>query len=131
MKKNFGYFFLIIFSVTIILADRLTKILIKNPQINVGAAFGILPGMTLFLIIIALVIIALIFCFYKKVDKTMQIALALILAGTIANTLDRIFLGYVIDFIRIPFIPNSSSFNLADLSNIAGALVLLFSLAKK
>jgi len=129
--KNRSYLFLVIFASIIILADRLTKIFAQNIEINKGAAFGIFPNRVLLLIIIAFLIIILIFYFYKKVNTIMQIALILILAGTISNTIDRIFLGYVIDFIKISFIPNSSAFNLADLSNIAGAIILLFTLIKK
>ena len=129
--KNFSYLFLAILVSILVFADRLAKILAQNTEKNIGAAFGILPGFSILFIAVAVVIIFLILKFYKKCGKPMQIALILILAGTISNTLDRIFLGYVIDFIRIPFISNSSTFNLADICNVAGAAALLISLIKK
>jgi signal peptidase II len=130
-EKSLDYIFLMILAAAIILADRLTKIFAQGVEINKGAAFGILQGQTILFIIISLLIILMIFLFYRKAGRTMQIALALILAGTISNAIDRIFLGYVIDFIRIPFISNSSSFNLADISNVTGAVILLVSLFRK
>ena len=130
-KKKFDHLFLIILAAIIIAADRLTKLLAKNAEMNTGAAFGILPGFNWLFIIIAFAILALFLFFYKKSSKLVQLALILILAGTISNTLDRILFGHVIDFIRIPFIQNSSAFNLADISNITGALILLVSLIKK
>ncbi|MBQ7976709.1 MAG: signal peptidase II, partial [Clostridia bacterium] len=48
----------------------------------------------------------------------------LIFAGALGNGLDRIFRGYVIDFIETAFI-NFPVFNIADISITIGAIVLV------
>jgi len=52
-----------------------------------------------------------------------QLAIALFLAGDAGNLLDRIFRGYVIDFIHIRYWP---IFNVADVCLVAGALLFLW-----
>lgn len=91
---------------------------------NTGAAFGILKGNNFFLAIIAIIVICFIFYYYKKVDKHERTGLLLILAGTLGNLTDRIFFGYVRDFIALPFWPN---FNFADMYNTIGVLILIVS----
>lgn len=51
-----------------------------------------------------------------------QLGLGLVAGGAAGNLVDRLCLGYVLDFVRILFLP---PFNLADLSVLSGALVLL------
>ncbi|PIU75784.1 signal peptidase II [Candidatus Pacearchaeota archaeon CG06_land_8_20_14_3_00_35_12] len=142
MKKRFGYLFMFILAGIIFLVDFITKnyfvnvrgcflFLCSQPILNKGAAFGILQGFDFLLIAIALIVIVLILYFYGSVSRPMQIALALIFAGTVANTMNRVCLGFVIDFIKFSFIQNSAAFNLADISNIAGAIILLIALFKK
>jgi signal peptidase II len=61
-------------------------------------------------------------------DNTSQIALFLIIGGAIGNILDRIFRGYVVDF--IDFHINGAHwyiFNVADASVTIGLLFLLYS----
>ena len=52
-----------------------------------------------------------------------------ILGGTTGNGIDRIFRGYVIDFINLDFI-NFPVFNIADISINIGFILILFSLFK-
>jgi signal peptidase II len=52
-----------------------------------------------------------------------RLALALMLAGAAGNLLDRIFRGYVIDFIHVRWWP---VFNVADICITAGVLLLLW-----
>lgn len=51
------------------------------------------------------------------------ISLVLILTGGISNLFDRIFRGYVIDFIDINLL-NFPSFNIADISIVIGIVLL-------
>lgn len=60
----------------------------------------------------------------KKITK---IALILLIAGTLGNFIDRIWRGYVVDFIDFSFWP---SFNFADMYLTVGVLILLFCAAK-
>ena len=52
--------------------------------------------------------------------------MSFILAGSIGNGIDRIFNGFVIDFIKIKFI-DFPVFNIADMAINIGALFLLIS----
>jgi signal peptidase II len=121
--------------------DRITKILfIKQeefcavifcikPVLNTGGVFGLLAGATLPLIITAAVIIILSFFMLTahefKVSRTMQFSLVLIVAGTVSNMFDRIFYGYVMDWLRIPIFTNPSSFNFADIATTFGVVLLI------
>ena len=119
--------------IALIAIDQLTKLLftdinygIIHYQTNYGAAFSILQGYRwLFIIIAAAVMIALI-VYYKHAEKKLPIIL--IMAGTTGNAIDRIFLGYVRDFIDLKVWP---VFNLADSINLIGAILLAYYLLKK
>ncbi|ADL12424.1 signal peptidase II [Acetohalobium arabaticum] len=92
---------------------------------NYGAAFGLLNNQRLFFIIITLVIILGLLFFYKQAQKEgiiLQIAWGLGLGGAAGNLIDRVRLGYVIDFLDFRVWP---VFNLAD-SAIVIAVSLFF-----
>ncbi|MBI60567.1 signal peptidase II [bacterium] len=81
---------------------------------NYGAAYGILQNQRLFLLsVTAIVIFGGIF-FSKTIiqSKWSYYGLIFLLAGAIGNGIDRLFLGYVIDFINIKIFP---VFNFADI----------------
>ena len=81
---------------------------------NFGAGFGILQGQRLFFILFSFAVLAWIFLLWKKHPQGIfQIPLGLLLGGIIGNLIDRIFRGYVIDFIDFQIWP---VFNLADSS---------------
>ena len=90
---------------------------------NTGASFGIFDGMTSLFIIAAAMVLVLMACFYKKVSTRIRLAFVFIGAGTLGNLINRVYLGGVIDIFRIW---NSSSFNVADVSNLIGGMILLF-----
>ena len=52
------------------------------------------------------------------------LAWGLILGGTIGNFVDRLNLGYVLDFIRLDFV-NFPIFNIADASIFVGVAIIL------
>jgi len=81
---------------------------------NTGAGFGILKGFNSFLILISLAVIGIIFYYYRQIKQNqilLQIIAAFVLGGTIGNLIDRINLGYVIDFLDFRIWP---VFNIAD-----------------
>ncbi len=83
---------------------------------NTGAAFSIFSNSTLFLIIVTSV--AIIGMFYllfksKQIDKVEKWLLALAIAGGIGNLIDRIRLGYVVDYFEVLFM-DFAIFNVAD-----------------
>ncbi|MCS7134374.1 MAG: signal peptidase II [Candidatus Pacearchaeota archaeon] len=102
---------------------------------NYGAAFSLFSGfpwINLILVTIGLFLLAVVcFFYFKTEEKSLRIALALIFAGTLSNTLDRIFLGYVTDYFTFSFWKNFPTFNIADLTNTAGVILLIVSLLKK
>ena len=75
-----------------------------------------------------LVLSAVVYLFFKQKEFIFYAPFALILGGGIANLTDRIFRGYVVDFIRIPLWP--TTFNFADLAITVGVLLIIFSMTR-
>ena len=95
---------------------------------NYGAAFNILSGNRLFLSFISVIstIILSYFIFIRENELINKYGLSFILAGSIGNGIDRIFNGYVIDFIKIKYI-DFPVFNIADIVINIGVLILMIS----
>ena len=67
---------------------------------NTGAALGILSNNMIFLIIISILLIWYVLKeIIKSSNKLNKVSLLLILSGALGNLIDRIFRGYVIDYI--------------------------------
>lgn len=135
----------------IILLDRITKyaakaLLLKDTNIdlingylsftyleNRGAAFGIFRNKKILLIgVTSFVVLLLIYYLVKNTDinRFLKIGLILIIAGALGNLIDRVILGYVIDFIHF-YIKNVFDwpvFNIADISVVCGSIILALSL---
>lgn len=93
---------------------------------NRGAAFGIMQGAKylFILLVILLVIFYLYVMIKKKFDSKMLIwGLSLIVGGGIGNAIDRLFLGYVVDYIKLSFFPPVCNF--ADYCITAGTVLVL------
>ncbi len=98
---------------------------------NDGAAMGSFQGMRWPLIIItALVIIGCIVYLLtgKSISGILRYGLCLIVSGGIGNLIDRITLGYVIDYVRFPVTWFHYSFNLADCAVCIGAGLIVLDL---
>ncbi len=94
---------------------------------NTGAAFGILQGKTLALVIVSVVMIVALFVFnyFVKGKNTFYcIAFGFVIGGAVGNLIDRIALHYVRDFIYLDFFPSFPIFNLADSFLCIGAIML-------
>ena len=93
---------------------------------NYGAAFNILSGSRLFLSLISIIstIILMYLIFIREDKRINKYGLSFIVAGSIGNGVDRIFYGYVIDFIKIKFV-DFPVFNIADIAINIGILVLI------
>lgn len=105
---------------------------------NYGAAFGILQNKKIFFVIITLVVIFAITVFlvknYYEINGFMRIGLSMLLGGAIGNFIDRLRLGYVVDFISFRLINRYDFpvFNIADIFIVAGTgLILLLVLFDK
>lgn len=94
---------------------------------NRGAAFGILQNQKWFFITIALAVAAFILYYLysnKKQSIYSKISLILIFSGAIGNLIDRIRLGFVVDFFDFIVWP---VFNIADICVVVGGIVLSYS----
>ena len=94
---------------------------------NTGAAFGILKNNRwVFLIISTVAIIALLAYIAKfpPKSKLLGVGLSFIVGGGIGNMIDRVLLGYVVDFIDFRLI-NFAVFNVADSFVCVGAVLVL------
>ena len=93
---------------------------------NKGAAFSIMEGQINFLILLPMVMIiaAVIFMLVmrKKGHPVLMTSVALIAGGGIGNLIDRIALGYVVDYLDFRVFP---IFNLADIAVCVGCGLLV------
>lgn len=98
---------------------------------NTGGGWSIFEG-RLWLFIIAGIIALGVFAymmkdFNLKTNTVYSIALMLMIAGNIGNLIDRIFRGFVIDFLRFDFGSYTFPiFNLADSFLTIGIILLIF-----
>lgn len=94
---------------------------------NTGAAWGIFSGQRIALIIVSVVMIIalLIFNYFIKRKNTFYcISFGFIIGGALGNLFDRVFLGYVRDFIFLDFFPTFPVFNIADSFLTIGAIMM-------
>lgn len=96
---------------------------------NTGAAFSILEGQRWLLAIIAILIsLFIIYVLYKNERKKIleNFSFALILGGALGNLLDRLYYGYVIDFIDVNFGSwHYPTFNIADCAICIGIMFFI------
>ncbi len=94
---------------------------------NTGGAFSILEGKQFIFIFVSVVLISFLILLLKsrKLSNKSRFAIAFILGGALGNLFDRIFRGYVVDFIDIRIIP---VFNIADTCITIGVCILAFEL---
>lgn len=101
---------------------------------NTGAAFSILNSNTIFLILMSIVALNLIYWFLikdKNLTKTETIIYGVLIGGIIGNLIDRIFHGYVIDYLDFNiFGYNFPVFNLADMCIVIAAFLIIIMIFK-
>ena len=93
---------------------------------NSGVAFGMLTGIPYVLTIPIVILIGVIMYYLVKTlgqSFLLTLALSLELGGALGNLIDRIRLGYVVDFVKFPYWP---AFNVADSCVVIGAIGLAF-----
>lgn len=133
--------------VAVLVIDQLTKILIDAKMMlfqsicviknffyityarNEGAAWSILSGRTWFFIVIGLVAFTVMGYVFKKskdYEVLTKLGLILMMSGTVGNLIDRIYFGYVRDFLDfIIFNYDFPIFNVADMALCIGVGVLI------
>lgn len=138
-----------IFIVILVLLDQVSKVFMQNfleygnsvaildgvfhltYVENRGAAFGLFENMQVFFIIVAVIvtIVGLVYIHKSETSKLAKISICLIIAGAIGNLIDRVKMGYVVDFFDFRFIWNYV-FNIADIFVVIGTLLLCIYLLK-
>ncbi len=139
MKRSWKYFAAILAAIGL---DQIIKLIVlNNMQVyetafslggfqikyiqNFGAAFGIFEDSRMFLIVMTSVTIigAGLFMWrsFNEDGKMLMWALAMVIAGGIGNLIDRIYLGYVVDYLSFWSFP---VFNFADMLVVCGAFLL-------
>ena len=129
----------------VILLDQVTKILIRNRfeqwsgdgpwQIlglqlflvhmpNTGMLMGLFQGAGTIIAIFGLVIAGILVAIFPRITRRNWPArwgMGLLLGGILGNLIDRIWLGYITDFVLIDPLP---VFNLADIAVYVGVILL-------
>ena len=126
----------------VLVADQLTKELVRS-SIALGERRHLLPGVTLVhaqnsgiafslftrsevgVIAVAAIILAAVLMYFAlhREQRWIWLACGLIVGGALGNLLDRLRVGMVTDFIKLPDWP---AFNLADASITFGVVTLLW-----
>lgn len=153
------YAIMIFGTLFILVLDQLTKIAVyhhfKNRETmtlvenllaftyvgNDGAAFGLFSGYNLYFFLgVSALAVSFILYFFWTIEKervVLATGLALIMGGALGNMLDRVRLGFVIDFIDlhhkftiIPFNFTWPKFNVADIAILIGVVFFLFDMIR-
>ena len=134
-------------SASCVLIDQITKLIITskielNKSVilidnffnltyvrNDGAAWSILSGNRIFLILISVATIFLIYKYFikdKKIQKIETLTYGLLLGGITGNLIDRLIRGYVIDFFDfLIFGYNFPIFNFADIFIVVSVFLII------
>ncbi len=114
------------------LIDGLLRITLVR---NAGAAFGMLQGGRVFLIIssvLASIFIIILAQRVPKEDLLRRVLLGMILGGAIGNLIDRIYPGQVIDFIDMGIGAHRwPVYNFADTAVTIGGILLILTYSLK
>ncbi len=102
------------------------------PEPNYHGAFGLLGSNPFLLVGMALVVLAVFWLSFRDAAERsaiVRVAFGLILGGAVGNIIDRVHLGYVIDFIDFYRFPDiwRFTFNVADSCITTGVILLLLS----
>ena len=137
---------ILIYSIILFILDFVTKLIIKSNLIlnksitiipkffrltyvkNSGAAFSILKGKQIFLIVLSIIVIDFIiyYIFKDKLNKYKIIYYSLLIGGIFGNLFDRIIYNGVIDYLDFNiFNYNAPIFNLADTFIFFGVVLIL------
>lgn len=99
---------------------------------NTGAAWSILSGNVLLLIMISIIALGVIY-YYLIIDKELKkihiVSYSMLIGGIIGNLIDRVVHGYVIDYLDFKiFNYNFPIFNIADTLIVISIIIIGISL---
>lgn len=100
---------------------------------NTGGAWSILDNYSYLFIILSLIALVILikFMFNFKNNLRNNIAFACMVGGILSNLADRIFLGYVRDFLDFKiFGYDYPIFNIADIAIVVGVFLLIIAIIK-
>jgi signal peptidase II len=137
----------VLVAVAVVVADQVTKALVRGsigpletvkvlPGVklirahNSGVAFSVFSGGGPFVVIVAVLALgALLAFFVTHVHRRLVwLPTGLLLGGAAGNLIDRIRLGAVTDFVKLPHWP---AFNLADACITVGVVTLVYVLERR
>ncbi|HIX35060.1 MAG TPA: signal peptidase II [Candidatus Limosilactobacillus merdigallinarum] len=99
---------------------------------NDGAAWSMLEGQQWFFALVSILAIAILgaLLYYYRDERGLTIGLALIMAGTIGNFIDRLRFHYVVDMFQTEFI-NFPVFNVADACLTVGVIIIIIKVLRE
>ena len=119
--------------------EVIENLLAINHVQNYGAAFGLFADVSgdllrWVLVIVSIVAVGMIWAYAREGwhQSKIVIAFGMILGGALCNLVDRLRLGYVVDFIDVHWGSyHWPSFNVADAAITVGALILFLAMAQQ
>lgn len=101
---------------------------------NYGAAFSILYGNRIFLVIVSVITLVLVYYFLLKNKKFSWfniIFYSLLIGGILGNLFDRIVYGYVVDYLDFYFFGyNFPIFNVADMCIVVAVILAMIDIIR-
>ena len=135
--KNIKY---ILIGIFLVIIDQIIKYFMLGKNITIisnllsidyrenrGGAFSIGSFNIILIFSIILIIAILLYLIKNKDNITNFIPLIFILSGSISNLIDRLFRGYVIDYINVNIF-NFPIFNIADILIVIGCFLFIIQL---
>ena len=137
-----------VISIIVLLFDQITKLCVQtlNSSVyiikdilyftlakNTGASWSILEGKVTFLIVVSIIMLILVYSlmFSYPANKYNDLSFGLLFGGILGNLIDRIFYGYVRDFIGINlFGYHFPIFNIADVGVVVGVILIVIATFK-
>lgn len=131
--------------ISIFLLDRFTKVLVINNLTlgeslsvidgflnityvnNHGAAFGIMDGKVIFIVVVSVLIFAYLIYEIRKDShsKLITTSISFVIGGLLGNLFDRVVYGHVIDFLDFNFFGHDFAiFNIGDSFIVIGTILL-------
>lgn len=148
INKQIGSDIMFILTLILLVIDIISKLLVRHYLIldgsipiinnfldltyvkNTGVAWSIFANNKYFVLILSgFIILGIGYYIYKEKPerKITKVAYSFILGGALGNFINRVYYGYVIDFIDIKiFGYNYPIFNVADIFIVVGVLLLIY-----
>ena len=138
---------MLIFTLIVLIVDIVSKLIVKHYLSlgsisiisnflnltyveNTGAAWSIFDNNRYVVLVLSgMIIIGIIYYIFKENPTRIivKIAYSLVLGGALGNFINRLYYGYVIDFIDVKiFEYNYPIFNMADIFIVVGVILLVY-----